>query len=212
VNAREVEAALPQFDGLIRETARQIVAAGVEIEYDDVAQLLRIKVWQTIERYDSTHGAHLPLRRFVFGCLYNLRRDIEKRPRRYNHSVEHERSKGDDFHGGQAEAFDLKYLSLNAEDAYVEVEDEPVVLPSTLTATERRVVALRLAGLSLGEVDQAIGLSRFQRAQVMASIRVKLADWAPDGTTFRECAPAVVAHPAIHASRLVAGHSAQRSL
>jgi hypothetical protein len=174
----QVERELLQFEGLIAETARQIVAAGVELEIEDVRQLLRVKAWRAIAAYDARRDMRLhSLRRFVFGCLYNLRKDIEKRPRRHDQSIEEQRALTD-----RGDRFDARYLSIDADSVYFEVEEEDVRLPSTLTAIERYVVALRLQGLLLVEIDRVTGLSRPERERVMRSVREKLADWAPAKT------------------------------
>lgn len=178
----DIDARLAQFEGLIAETARQIVARGVELELDDVAQLLRVKAWRALIAHDTGRG--LSQRRFVFGCVYNMRKDIEKRPRRHNASVDQLRAFDvyvrEDAHGSaSADRFDARYLCVDAEQVYGTVEDDDLILPSTLTAIERRVIALRLDGRLLIEIDADLGFSRAQRERIMRSIRTKLADWAP---------------------------------
>lgn len=200
-----IEATLAQFEGLVLETARQIVSSGVELEFEDIAQLLRIKVWRAVVAYDSAHERRLPLRNFVFGCLYNMRKDILKRPRRYNASVEAARARPagiTEGGAGWADVFDGRYLSIDAEVVYAEVECEEIVLPCTLTAIERRVIALRMAGRLLIEIDAELGLSRSQREAVMVSVRAKLADWAPSVPSQR-CVPTP---PLPHVSPGMAAH------
>jgi DNA-directed RNA polymerase specialized sigma24 family protein len=167
------ERCLAQFEGLIAETARQVLATGVELEFDDIAQLLRVKAWRATVAYDPQRSP-LPLRRFVFGCLYNMRKDIEKRPRRHNASIDALRDR--DL---VSDWFDARYLSIDHEQVFGAAEDDPLALPCTLNATEREVIALRMAGRLLVEIDAELGLSRAQRERVMRSIRLKLADWAP---------------------------------
>lgn len=184
MTSQEVERLLPQFEGLVFETARQIVAQGVELEFDDVRQLLRMKIWRAIERHDTDHVKRMSLPRFVFMCVTNLRKDLEtRRPRRYNSSIEAIRDRrlvGEAGEGGTlADWFDGRYLSTDADQVYFEVEDEPVRLPSTLDATERTLIALRLEGRPLYEIERTLGLSRAQRERALHSIREKLADWQP---------------------------------
>lgn len=184
---QEVERLLPQFEGLVFETARQIVAQGVELEFDDVRQLLRMKIWRAIERHDTDHAKRMSLPRFVFMCVTNLRKDLEtRRPRRYNSSIEaiRDRAVGAPVEatgqfGTLADWFDYRYLSTDADQVYFEVEDEPVRLPSTLDATERALIALRLEGRPLYEIERTLGLSRAQRQRTLQSVREKLADWQP---------------------------------
>lgn len=171
---REIERTLARFEGLVHETARQIVARGVEMDPEDVAQLLRLKVWKAIVAFDATHRRGLPLRRFVFMCLQDMRKDLEKRPRRYTASIDEIR----DRRYGNSEAavadwFDSRYLSVEAEQVFAEVEDI-AELPADLTDTERQLVALRLEGRMLLDIDRELGLSRAQRERVMRELREKL--------------------------------------
>lgn len=175
----EIEQALVQFEGLVKETANQILLAGVELEYEDVCQLLRIKVWQAVCKFNAKKSSHMkardrhgrtPLERYVFGCLLNRRKDIEKRPRRFSSSIEELR--GEDYY------FDHRYMSVDDEQLFAEAEDDPS-LPSTLTEVERQVVTLRLDGRLFAQIDRELGLSRAQRERVMESVRLKLADWRP---------------------------------
>jgi DNA-binding CsgD family transcriptional regulator len=179
VTAAEIESALEQFEGLAYETARQIVAEGVELELDDIRQLIRIKVWQALGAYDGAHERQLPLRRFVFMCVANLRKDMERRPRRHNTSIDQVRERrawsavtSEDF-GALADRFDRRYLSVDAEQVFAAAEDE-LALPRSLTAIERQVIALRMQGRALFEIDRELGLSRAERQRTMRSIREQL--------------------------------------
>ncbi len=190
---------IEHYEGLVTETASQIVACGVELEFDDVRQLLRIKAWRALLMFDTQRAAeskHLshardrygrtPRERYVFICVANMRKDIEKRPRRYLASIDDLRD--DAAHQGRtavsetgmrADRFDARYLSTDHEQVYGPVEDEEIKLPSTMTRLERRVIKLRLKGRLLFEIDQELSLSRAQREKVMRSVREKLADWQP---------------------------------
>lgn len=193
----EVERILPSYEGLVKETARRTVVSGVELDYEDICQLYRVKVWHAVQRFSEERAAaaeHLshardakgrsPLDRFVFMCVTNMRKDIEKRPRRYNGSIDAFRSS--ECGPAAADSFDARYLSVREDEVYFDVveESEPV-LPSTLTEIERQVVMLRYYGRHLFEVDRELGLSRAQREAVMHSIREKLADWHPSPSPVR---------------------------
>lgn len=177
---REIERALLRFEGLVHETARQIVAGGVEMEHEDVAQMLRLTVWKAVIDFDARHRRGLPLRRYVFMCVANRRKDIEtRRPRRYNSSIDEIRARSNFVDESQtiADWFDSRYLCTQAEQAFAEV-DEAVELPADLTEVERQVIALRLDGHLLFEIERELGLSRSQRERVMRSVRDKLAPFA----------------------------------
>jgi hypothetical protein len=195
------------YEGLVKETAAQIVAGGVELEFDDVRQLLRIKVWRALQRFsvqraaESRHLSHArdrfgrsPRERFVFMCVANMRKDIEKRPRRYATSIDELR--GDDT---VVDAFDARYFAIHHDQIYGQVDEGELVLPATLTHMERRVVLLRMEGRLLFEIDRALGLSRAQREKVMQSVRAKLADWHPSPAAQLRTAPMP---PLPHAERL----------
>lgn len=197
----EIEAVLPSFEGLVKTTAALIEAGGVELDFDDIAQLVRIKVWHAVCKFSAQRAAeseHLcqdrdkhgrtPLQRFVFTCVANLRKDIEKRPRRYHSSVDEIRDRSFGPVEGSAtlaDWFDLRYLSVEHEQVFWDVEDESPELPTTLTSEERLVVELRCNGRLFTEIDRELGLSRAQREEVMRSVRGKLADWRPSATPAR---------------------------
>jgi hypothetical protein len=198
VTGAEIEAALPSFEGLVKTTAAQIELGGVELDFDDIAQLLRIKIWHAVCKFSAERAAesrHLsqardrygrsPLQRYVFTCVANLRKDIEKRPRRYNSSIDELRARCPDDGAPLADWFDLRYLSVEHEQVFWEVEDEPPPLPVTLTSQERLVVELRCNGRLFTEIDRELGLSRAQREEVVRSVREKLADWRPSGAPRR---------------------------
>lgn len=205
----EIEQALRDSEGLVFETARQIQAGGVELEFEDICQLLRIKAWQAVAKFSDKRAAaaqgtmsdavdrhgRTPLERFVFGCMTNLRYDIEKRrPRRYNASIDEIKETG----VGVEDWFDVRYLSVDAEQVFAEVEDE--VDLDDLDEQERAVVTLQLAGFSPSEIGTELGLPRAQREQVMRSVREKLSGLRPSGPSRprapRPPLPAVERRPA----------------
>lgn len=188
----EIEQSLAQFEGLVFETARQTYESGVEMEFEDLRQLFRIKAWHATQKFCETRraytgqsGGRTALERYVFGCLRNLRRDIEKRTRRYDDSIDELRDATADC----GESFDAKYLSVEHDDVYGEVEEQPFELPSTLTRVERSLVVLKMEGTLLMEIDRRLGLSRAQRERVLASVREKLADWDPHPAVAQRSAP-----------------------
>lgn len=181
----EVEEALLGFEGLIFTTTILLKEAGVEMDIEDIRQTLRIKAWRAVLAYDTSHPRGMQRDRFVFMCIANMKKDLLKRPRRGNASVDELRERPIHTHhtdpGAIGDWFDGRFLSVSAEEVYFEVEDEPVVLPSTLDMTERRAIALLTddPDLTLLGLERALGLSRAGREALMHSIRAKLADWRP---------------------------------
>jgi hypothetical protein len=200
---QEIEAAVRHSEGLVKETANQIVERGVELDFEDIAQLLRIKVWHAACKFSEERAAasprlgkprdkhgRTPLERFIFTCVANLRKDIEKRPRHHISSIDEIRdrclSSPTLDAPNLADWFDLRYLSVDHEQVFGAVEDDAEhLLPSTLTHSERQVALLRLNGKMLMEIDRELGLSRAQREELMRSIQAKVADWHPSAEPTR---------------------------
>lgn len=190
----QAQEAILHFEGLVLRTAAQVVAGGVEIEFEDAAQILRLTVWRSVTAFDharaagySRRGGHgrSRLERYVFGNLMNARKDMEKRLRRHNASIEEYRAEGPDCwttrldRPSAPDRFDARYLSASAEEVYAEVERDELALPSTLSDIERRLVTLSMEGWTPAEIELRLGLPRAHRQQLMRSVRDKLADWKP---------------------------------
>lgn len=178
-----MEQAIRNYEGLIFTTTILIKRAGVEMDIDDIRALLRIKVWRTLVAFDDKHASGLKRDNFVNGCLMNFKKDLLKRPRRYEQSIEELRSRRSGVTAGDTqelgEWFDARFLTVSEEEAYGGVDGDDLSLPSTLDAQERQVVALLYGGATMREVDLALGLSRAHRERIVRSIRARLADWRP---------------------------------
>jgi hypothetical protein len=182
-----IEQAIRNYEGLIFSTAIIIAEKGVEIDVDDIRSMLRVKVWRTLLKFDASHESGLARDNFVFGCLCNYKKDLLKRPRRFESSVEAMRAKYHGAFGSRGEAverdgsnsFDLRYLSVDEDQVYAGVGDD-MPLPSTLTDLERHVVLMMYGDFTMREIDLATGFSRGKREQVVRSIRTKYLDWRPN--------------------------------
>jgi len=146
----------------------------VEDDFEDVQQLLRVKVWRALAAYDPARS-RLPVERYVFSCVRNQVKDILKRKRRNEVYI-------DDF--GQLDNsrdyFEAKFLTETQEECYAAVEDEPPLIPKTLSAEERRVVCLLYAGYSAREVAGKLELKSAAVTAHVQNIRIKMSDWRPD--------------------------------
>jgi hypothetical protein len=180
-----IEQAIRNYEGLIFSTAIIIAEKGVEIDVDDIRSMLRVKVWRTLLKFDASHESGLARDNFVFGCLCNYKKDLLKRPRRFESSVEAIRARrkggrrGDVADSDGSDPFDLRYLSVDEDQVYAGVGDD-MPLPSTLTDLERHVVLMMYGDFTMREIDLATGFSRGKREQVVRSIRTKYLDWRPN--------------------------------
>lgn len=178
-----MEQAIRNYEGLVFTTTIIVKQAGVEMDIEDIRALMRIKVWRTLLAFDAGHVSGLKRDNFVYGCLMNFKKDLLKRPRRHEASVDELRSRGSA--GSQAEGqeltewFDLRFLSVCEEEVYGRAVEDDLLLPVTLDAQERQVVQLLYEGATMREVDLALGISRGLRERIVRSVREKLADWRP---------------------------------
>lgn len=167
-----MEVAVARYRGLCRTTASMYVGA-VEEEFDDIVQVLMTKAWVAVKRFDPSKWVRDDERqeaqdRFVFSCVKNQMKDLLKRKRRGLLFIE-------DVSPCDRPA----ELQEDADLVYASVEDEELVLPSTLSAMERGVIGLLTTGLTQIEAGARHGLSRHQIDRVMGEIRTKMADWKP---------------------------------
>lgn len=172
---------LEDFEGLVfRTTVRLMPFVEVmETDFSEVQQLLRIKVWKAYESYDPSRSK-LPLKQYVFGCLVNYTKDLKKQAARVrkNGSVVFI----EDFKRRDVESndhFDGRYLAIDADAAYVSVEDEAPMLPNTLTTLELRVIGFLMLDYSMTEIQTSLEIGPKRLRAVRDEIQAKMADWRP---------------------------------
>lgn len=197
---------LQDFEGLIFSTAIRY-HAGLGMDIDDLQQLLRIKVWKVADKFEprrvrqrqrtdgrSAHQAYVNM------CLQNYLKDLLKeRAREGVMVVDGARVKArlepidhllSDDGRERDPRFELRYLSVCAEDVYASVGEEAVTLPSTLTELERCVVGMRMLDYSMVEISRSLDISYESVKAAMAGIREKMADWRPSAEeNFRPSVP-----------------------
>lgn len=161
------------YEGLVISTAALLVD-DVDDDFDDIAQVLRITVHRAIISYDP-RKARQEIQRYVFQCVLNRRKDIGKRKRRPEESLD-ARLERDAERGAQHT--ESKYLRTD-EVNYDLAGDEPVRLPSTLTQLEADVIVLSLRHFNQTEVARELGVTRQRVRDAQAAIREKMADWRP---------------------------------
>lgn len=164
------------YEGLIYKTA-SMYAPYVEDEFDDICQLLRMKVWRALELYDASRS-RMPVERYVFMCVKNRCKDLVTKQRRGEVYVEDQRRSGADT-DGTLDWFESRYLSADHEQTFGGVDDGAPLIPSTLDSIERHVLVLLYRDHTQAETARALGLRRSEMERTMRSIRAKMADWRP---------------------------------
>jgi RNA polymerase sigma factor (sigma-70 family) len=170
---REIETALPHYEGLIHSTTRRI-RDFVDDEPEDIAQIFRAKLVRALRAYDPRRS-RLTRDAFVFGAIANQKKDLLKRRRRTEESLEAAIERDVSPERWQAQ----NGLLTRAEQVYGAIEDDDLVLPSTLTRSERQIIALLYVGRLQIEAAAELGLTKGEMERAIRSIRVKLADWRP---------------------------------
>lgn len=163
------------YEGLVRKTS-SMVQGKCEMEFEDVEQELRIKVFQALRSYDPARS-RMSRRAYVFGCVKNRTKDLMKYGGR-------RRAAGVPYliedltpEPADRERFERRYLS--TDDAFREVEDEPLELPDSLVGLEREVVLMLHLDYSHGEIAKELGITRPGVEKILLSVRVKLSHLAP---------------------------------
>lgn len=171
------------YEGLVFKTTSMYVEI-VEDDFDDVQQFLRIKVWRALESFDPAL-ARQTVDGYVFQCMRNGVKDLLKKKRRdLSYIEDHADHYQHEPHGSNAprplDRFEHSYLSADHEQTFGAVDEQgALVMPSTLTPTERSIVALLYAGYTQKEAAVHLGLRRAEMERSVKSIRQKLADWRP---------------------------------
>lgn len=169
----DCSADLAHYQGLVNRTAA-LVAIEVQLDADDIAQFLWIKVWRAVRDWNPTRARPGKGRDdYVFMCVQDQVKDLKKRPRRREQFLADLRLESED-------SWDLEHgLAVDPDVAFAEAEDEPVQLPSSLTVEERGVIELLVSGYRQAEAARFLGWPPSLMERTMRSIRLKLADWRP---------------------------------
>jgi RNA polymerase sigma factor (sigma-70 family) len=159
------------YEGLIRKTAA-IYAPRIQEDYEDIVQILRVKVWRALLAYDPARSTQ-QVEKFVFSCVTNQVKDLLKRKRRHEVYIEDMAvsSDGDEL----PDAFLHEHLSVGHDEVYGDVEREAPAIPVTLTQAEREVVVRLYLDASHHRAAIVLQLTRSQLETTVDSIRTKMA-------------------------------------
>lgn len=152
------------YEGLIFTHALRVVGY-VDDDLDDIRQAYRIKAWTALVAYDPAKWDDVD--RWVFFCLKNAEKDMLKRRRRPEVSLD---AIDPSAHHG----------AIDAEVVYAQVEAECPLLPSTLSGLELRAVVLLYRGYRQTEAARRLGIDARAMKRIVRSVRDKMADWKPD--------------------------------
>jgi RNA polymerase sigma factor (sigma-70 family) len=180
---------LAHYEGLIFTTAARY-SAYLDDELEDIQQLLRVKVWKSLGKFDPKRSK-MDVENWVFSCVRNYVKDLLK--------SQYRRNKVRNGHQGyiedesQASTFEVRYFSETADEVYFCVEDEDIKLPSTLSEDERSVTCLLMLNLNQSEIARVLHVSRDQVRRHHESVKAKMADWRPAGSAPAAARPRVAA-------------------
>lgn len=177
------------YEGLVFKTASLVMEqrGGNTDDFEDVRQELRVTVWKAIVAYVPAK-AKQPIEKFVFTCLTNRVKDIHRKRRLPEISMEDvapNGSSGFDNHVVTRDEFEAEHLAVEADLIFASVEEEHLRLPSTLDKTERAIVLLLYCGRTQTEAAEELALTRSQMETRVKRIREKLADWRPSAEVIR---------------------------
>lgn len=190
---------LARYEGLVWSTADRHVGK-VNIERDDLEQVFRIKVWRALLSYDPSRS-RMTEEAYVFSCVYNQAKDLyagtqyNLRPESYIEDVAPSRDSGGTERTAR-DRFDDRYLSVDHDTVFGEVEEEEVSIPNTLSRAEVEVICLLYADYTQAAIARRCGYSKRDMEKVMELIRTKMADFKPGAD-----AAQVVSLPVPHASQ-----------
>lgn len=204
---------LLRYEGLIFKTAQRYVGF-VDEDFEDIQQMLRLKAWQALRSYDPSRSS-MTQDAYVFSCIKNRCKDMVKRVNSESGKLRaaqlfiEDVAPADRNEGRRLlrDKFEDRYLSATHEQTYGDVEDEQVVLPSTLTRVERQVVALLYVGFKQPEAAGVLGIGRGDVERALGRVAEKMADWRPS-----ESETVVVLRPAaLPDEQVVSGSGVRRA-
>lgn len=173
------------YEGLVKKTAGKYHAI-VQEEYEDMCQILRLKVFQALESF-KPEKSRVPAANYVFSCVRNQVKDLFKRKRRDELLIE-DIAPSVDTNGygreftGLTDTFDSKYMRLDEDEVFAEILRETPLIPSTLTDTERGVLVGLYLEYQQKDIAERLGITIREVARAVKAIKVKMADWKPSST------------------------------
>jgi RNA polymerase sigma factor (sigma-70 family) len=177
-----VESTVHDYEGLVRCTAAKYYLR-LGMEFEDLAQELRLKCWRAKERYDPSRSKQTE-KAFVFSCMTNFIVDLTRQSiRRKNGNLTEVPMPGDSEDLGVG-------ASCAHDEVYGGVDSSDFQMPSTVSQRERVLIFLLTLGYSQTEVARMMELELKDVERSVRKLRAKLADWRPSSTPVREAVAA----------------------
>lgn len=177
--SKAIPTELAFYEGLVRKTASMYERI-VEEEYEDLCQILRLKIWRALGTYDPARSK-LPIERYVFSCLRNQCKDLVKKKRRNELFIEDIAPAGGTLEDGGMlrDRFEAAYLMVREDEAFGDLPFDTPLIPSTLSEPELRVMALLYLDYGQTEIALRLAMTKREVAAAVKALREKMADWAP---------------------------------
>lgn len=150
-----------------------------EEDYEDVVQILHLKCWRALQTFDAERSA-MPVERYVFSCMKNMCKDLLKKKKHYDHYVEDMMVWTQTDMQNSSDGFHFRYLSSDHDQVFGEIDEGEPLIPSTLSTFEREVVCYLVSGYNQKEIADELDLDVALVRRAVKSVRVKMADWAPE--------------------------------
>lgn len=183
-----------RYEALVHTTAGRWDTQ-IDLPFDDVKQELRVVAWKAQGAFDPSkvrggfEEVGLAQDRFVFSCLRNkikdLVRDSYARKRRatvvYIEDVSHppNRGPGAEQDHAQADAWELRHLSINDEEVYAPVIDGVYMVPPGVTEFEGEVLLLLMLDFSQIEIANRLRVSVHRIRSARGRLVEKMRGWEP---------------------------------
>jgi len=172
---------LASYEGLVFSTSTRLVRSErVEMEFEDIQQVIRLKVWRALASFDQAK-CRTTRDKYVFMCVRDQAKDILKKKVRgelYIEDLAPANGLGHENDIGSRDRFESLYLCETPDAVYAAVEEE-VFVPNTLTGLERAVLVLLYRDYKQTEIAAQLEVDRRDVEKLVQSIRKKMEDWRP---------------------------------
>jgi RNA polymerase sigma factor (sigma-70 family) len=178
-------ALLERYEGLVIKTSSMYVGIVRHMDFEDLCQVLRVKVWRALEAFDpSQYPSDRRLKAmdsFIFGCVRNQVKDLLKRNKVQDLYIDDLAASDGAPDPALRDRFEFRYLQASEELIFKEAEESDPLIPNTLNDNERLVLICTYLGYNGPETSERLGIGRRQVAAIMRTLREKMSDWRPNG-------------------------------
>lgn len=183
---------LAKYEGLVHRTTFMF-AGRANMDEEDFAQELRLKVWWALERWDPARS-RLPEKRYVYSIMFNRVKDLIRYPRQHFFLFDDLAPDGRDASPDRPPArdrFDMKFLSTSAS-LVEEALDGQGLLPESLSSREKTVLVLLYLEYQQAEIAPLMGCGLTTVKLTVRALREKLSHLEPGRPATVFALPALV--------------------